>query len=78
MEGVIDTAVAFVLAHEMVAVWPEATIAGDMFKVTVGVDPAAATVTVTVVEVVRPLESVAVAVYVVVWLGETFADPVSG
>jgi len=75
---VIETEVAFVLCHVMVAACPEATTAGVMLSEIVGVDPAAATVTVTVVVVLKPFASTAVAVYVVVWLGETWADPVIG
>jgi len=78
IEGVIETEVAFVLCHVMVAACPEATTAGVMLSEIVGVDPAAATVTVTVVVVLKPFASTAVAVYVVVWLGETWADPVIG
>ena len=72
------TEVAFALCQVMVAACPDATTAGDMLSEIVGVDPAAATVTATVVVVLNPFASTAVAVYVVVWLGETWADPVIG
>jgi hypothetical protein len=62
MDGLIATEVALLLCHVTVAAWPEATTAGVMLRLIVGVEPAAATVTVTVVDVFSPLASVAVAV----------------
>lgn len=48
---------------------------GVKLKLMVGAEPAGTTVTVTVFVACRPFESVAVAVYVVVWEGDTEAEP---
>ena len=74
----MDTEVALVLVQDKVLLCPAATTPGEKLMVMVGVDPAAATVTVTEDVADRPFESVAVAVYVVVWDGVTVADPDMG
>jgi hypothetical protein len=61
-EGVMETEVAFVLAQVRVVLCPEATTVGEKLKVMVGVEPAAATVTITADVTERPFASVAVAV----------------
>jgi hypothetical protein len=78
IEGEIATESAFVLFHVSVADWPEPITAGDAAKVIAGAEPDATTFTTAVEEVDRPLESVAVAVYVVVVVGDTVAEPVMG
>ncbi|HET9363923.1 MAG TPA: hypothetical protein VFP71_02945 [Candidatus Angelobacter sp.] len=51
---------------------------GVKLRLMVGAEPAGTTVTVTVFVTWRPFESVAVAVYVVVWDGDTDAEPSIG
>lgn len=77
-EGVMATAVALVLAQVRVVLCPAATTPGAIARVMVGAEPDGTTVTVIVEVAVRPFASVAVPVYVVVWDGETVADPASG
>jgi hypothetical protein len=52
--------------------------AGCALRVIAGAEPAATTLTMAVEEVERPFESVAVAIYVVVVVGDTVAEPVMG
>lgn len=66
MAGVIETEVAFVLCHVIVAVCADPTTCGAMLNAMVGVEPPATTVTVIDELDACPPESVAVAVYVVV------------
>jgi bacteriorhodopsin len=74
-DGVIVTEVEFALSQVSVVLWPAATMLGETLKDIVGAEPAGTTVTVIEFVAVLPFASVAVAMYVVVCVGETVADP---
>ncbi len=77
-DGLIVTAVEFVLAQVKVVLCPAATTPGEILNDIVGAEPCGTTVTVIELVAALPFASVAVATYVVVCAGETVADPDRG